>query len=87
VAENVRRAGFIPANVDVTIVAGRPKLAGRLPSMEDVIAAALGVDPSAVNVKASTGNLGGPEGAGRTISATAIAWLVPAERSATGGRA
>jgi hypothetical protein len=30
-----------------------------------------------VNVKASTGNLAGPEGAGRSISASAVAWLVP----------
>jgi 2C-methyl-D-erythritol 2,4-cyclodiphosphate synthase len=45
--------------------------------MGDAIAAALGVDPATVNVKASTGNLGGSEGAGRSISASAIAWLVP----------
>ena len=51
--------------------------------------------PSAVNVKASTGNLGGSEGAGRSISASAIAWLVPAapgrasashRRAGAGGR-
>ena len=79
VAEHVRQAGWVPANVDLTIVAARPRLAALLPAMEDAIAAALGVDPSAVNVKASTGNLGGPEGAGRTISASAIVWLMPAE--------
>jgi 2-C-methyl-D-erythritol 4-phosphate cytidylyltransferase/2-C-methyl-D-erythritol 2,4-cyclodiphosphate synthase len=78
VAEKVRAAGWVPANVDLTIVAARPKLAGLLPAMGEAIAAALGVEASTVNVKASTGNLSGPEGAGRSISATAIAWLVPA---------
>jgi 2-C-methyl-D-erythritol 2,4-cyclodiphosphate synthase len=77
VAEKVRAAGWTTGNVDVTIVASRPKLAALLPSMGEAIAAAIGVPASAVNVKASTGNLGGPEGAGRSISASAIAWLVP----------
>jgi 2-C-methyl-D-erythritol 2,4-cyclodiphosphate synthase len=77
VVEKVREVGWTPANVDLTIVAARPKLAKLLPAMGDAIAAALGVDPATVNVKASTGNLGGSEGAGRSISASAIAWLVP----------
>jgi 2-C-methyl-D-erythritol 4-phosphate cytidylyltransferase/2-C-methyl-D-erythritol 2,4-cyclodiphosphate synthase len=79
VAEKVRAAGWRPANVDLTIVAARPKLAALLPAMGREIAATLGVDYGSVNVKASTGNLGGPEGAGRSISASAIAWLVPEE--------
>jgi 2C-methyl-D-erythritol 2,4-cyclodiphosphate synthase len=51
--------------------------------MGEAIAAALGLAPQAVNVKASTGNLGGPEGAGRSISASAIASLAPAAIAAT----
>jgi 2-C-methyl-D-erythritol 2,4-cyclodiphosphate synthase/2-C-methyl-D-erythritol 4-phosphate cytidylyltransferase len=77
VADKVREAGWQPANIDVTITASRPKLAGLLPAMEEAIAATMGVPVSAVNVKASTGNLDGPEGTGRSISASAIAWLVP----------
>jgi 2-C-methyl-D-erythritol 4-phosphate cytidylyltransferase/2-C-methyl-D-erythritol 2,4-cyclodiphosphate synthase len=77
VAEKVRAAGWTTGNVDLTIVASRPRLAALLPSMGEAIAAAIGVPASAVNVKASTGNLDGPEGAGRSISASAIAWLVP----------
>jgi 2-C-methyl-D-erythritol 4-phosphate cytidylyltransferase/2-C-methyl-D-erythritol 2,4-cyclodiphosphate synthase len=83
VAEKVRAAGWQPVNIDLTIVASRPRLAGLLPAMGEAIAAALGVAPQAVNVKASTGNLGGPEGAGRSISASAIAWLAPAAAAAT----
>jgi 2-C-methyl-D-erythritol 4-phosphate cytidylyltransferase/2-C-methyl-D-erythritol 2,4-cyclodiphosphate synthase len=82
VAEKARAAGWVPANVDLTIIAARPKLAALLPAMGDAIAAALGVEASAVNVKASTGNLDGPEGSGRSISATAVAWLVPAGEAA-----
>jgi 2-C-methyl-D-erythritol 4-phosphate cytidylyltransferase/2-C-methyl-D-erythritol 2,4-cyclodiphosphate synthase len=78
-AEKVRTAGFTVANVDLTIVAARPRLAELLRAMEEAIAAALGVEASTVNVKASTGNLEGSEGAGRSISATAIALLMPAE--------
>ena len=76
-AERVRSAGWVLVNVDLTIVAARPKLAALLTAMGEAIAAVLQVDASAVNVKASTGNLGGSEGAGRSISASAIAWLVP----------
>ena len=41
--------------------------------MRAAIADALGLDAALVNVKASTGNLAGDEGAGRTISARAVA--------------
>ena len=75
--EDVRRrveaAGWRPATVDLTVVAARPRLGAHLDRMRDAIAALLGVERSAVNVKASTGNLDGAEGAGRSISALAIA--------------
>jgi 2-C-methyl-D-erythritol 4-phosphate cytidylyltransferase / 2-C-methyl-D-erythritol 2,4-cyclodiphosphate synthase len=85
VAEKVRAAGWVAANVDLTIMAARPRLAAFLPAMGEAIAAALGVDASVVNVKASTGNLGGSEGAGRSISASAVAWLVPSGEAAAAG--
>jgi 2-C-methyl-D-erythritol 4-phosphate cytidylyltransferase/2-C-methyl-D-erythritol 2,4-cyclodiphosphate synthase len=74
--EVVRRLasdGLRPLRVDVTIVASRPRLAGRLDEMRDRVASLLGVRPEAISVKASTGNLDGLEGAGRGISAQAIA--------------
>jgi 2-C-methyl-D-erythritol 4-phosphate cytidylyltransferase / 2-C-methyl-D-erythritol 2,4-cyclodiphosphate synthase len=76
VGEVVRRlaaGGLRPVRVDVTIVAARPRLAGRLDEMRDRVASLLGVGPAAVSVKASTGNLAGLEGTGRGISAQAIA--------------
>jgi 2-C-methyl-D-erythritol 4-phosphate cytidylyltransferase/2-C-methyl-D-erythritol 2,4-cyclodiphosphate synthase len=69
----VRAAGLLPLSVDITIVAARPRLAARLPEMREVIARLLAVSADRVSVKASTGNLAGWEGAGRGISARAIA--------------
>jgi 2C-methyl-D-erythritol 2,4-cyclodiphosphate synthase len=46
--------------------------------MADAISAALGIPAERVSVKASTGNLVGPEGSGRAIGARAVAVLVPA---------
>ncbi len=43
--------------------------------MRDAIASLLDLSPPNVNVKASTGNLSGMEGAGRGISAAAVAML------------
>jgi 2-C-methyl-D-erythritol 2,4-cyclodiphosphate synthase len=77
VAERIRAAGWRPVNLDMTIVAARPRLEKLLPSMAAAIAAILGMEQTAVNVKASTGNLVGPEGAGRSVSASAIVWLTP----------
>ncbi len=71
----VAGAGLAPTGVDVVVIGARPKLGARLDGMRDAIAAALGLEPSAVNVKASTGNLAGDEGAGRSISARAVTTL------------
>src|SRR5439155_24459587 len=70
VVRGVRSHGYLVATVDGTIVGARPRLADRLLDMGARIADLLAVDPAAVNVKASTGNLAGMEGAGRGISAS-----------------
>jgi 2-C-methyl-D-erythritol 4-phosphate cytidylyltransferase / 2-C-methyl-D-erythritol 2,4-cyclodiphosphate synthase len=73
VARRIADHGWRPATVDLTIIAARPRLSGHLDRMRTAIADLLAIDRGAVNVKASTGNLDGPEGAGRSISALAIA--------------
>jgi 2-C-methyl-D-erythritol 4-phosphate cytidylyltransferase/2-C-methyl-D-erythritol 2,4-cyclodiphosphate synthase len=78
VLRQVAAAGWRPASADLTIVAARPKLGSRLDAMREAIASALGLDVARVNVKASTGNLDGMEGAGRGISALALAVVEPA---------
>jgi 2-C-methyl-D-erythritol 4-phosphate cytidylyltransferase / 2-C-methyl-D-erythritol 2,4-cyclodiphosphate synthase len=75
IVARVAAAGYRPAGVDLTIVAARPRLAPLLDSMADAIASMLDVPRDRVNVKASTGNLDGMEGAGRGIAAHAIAAL------------
>jgi 2-C-methyl-D-erythritol 2,4-cyclodiphosphate synthase len=76
--EVVRRlgsAGWRPVTIDLTITGARPRLAGHLDAMRDAIAATLGIDATAVSVKASSGNLDGSDGAGRSISALALATI------------
>jgi 2-C-methyl-D-erythritol 4-phosphate cytidylyltransferase/2-C-methyl-D-erythritol 2,4-cyclodiphosphate synthase len=75
VRRRVEAGGFWPTSVDVTVVGARPRLADHLDGMATTIAGLLGLPRAAVNVKASTGNLDGAEGAGRSISALAIATL------------
>jgi 2-C-methyl-D-erythritol 4-phosphate cytidylyltransferase/2-C-methyl-D-erythritol 2,4-cyclodiphosphate synthase len=75
VMARVSRGGLAPSSVDVVVIGARPRLGDRLTAMDDAIAGILGIEPGAVNVKASTGNLAGDEGAGRSISARAVATL------------
>jgi 2-C-methyl-D-erythritol 2,4-cyclodiphosphate synthase len=75
VVDRLADAGWRPATVDVTIVAARPRLAGHLDSMRASVADLLDIDEAAVGMKASTGNLDGPEGAGRSISTLALATI------------
>jgi 2C-methyl-D-erythritol 2,4-cyclodiphosphate synthase len=73
----LRAAGYAARAVDVTIVGARPRLGEeRLVAMRAAIASLLRLDPAAVSVKASSGNLAGDEGAGRVISARAVASVV-----------
>jgi len=77
VLARLTEAGYRPLEVDVTIVAARPPLAAHFDAMRDAIAGLLGVPSDAVSVKASTGNLTGDEGAGRVVTAHAVATVGP----------
>jgi 2-C-methyl-D-erythritol 4-phosphate cytidylyltransferase/2-C-methyl-D-erythritol 2,4-cyclodiphosphate synthase len=76
VRRRLEAAGWRASTLDATVVGARPRLGTHLDAMRDSIAALLGVDREAVNVKASSGNLDGPEGAGRSISAMVLASIV-----------
>jgi 2-C-methyl-D-erythritol 2,4-cyclodiphosphate synthase len=69
----VREAGWEIGNVDATIVAQAPRMAPHVPAMAAAIAAALGTDPSRVNVKAKTTERLGFAGRGEGIAAQAVA--------------
>jgi 2-C-methyl-D-erythritol 4-phosphate cytidylyltransferase/2-C-methyl-D-erythritol 2,4-cyclodiphosphate synthase len=75
VVDRVVGAGWRPASIDVTVVAARPRLGDHLDAMAGAIGELLELDRAAVNVKASSGNLDGADGAGRSISAVAIAMV------------
>jgi 2-C-methyl-D-erythritol 4-phosphate cytidylyltransferase/2-C-methyl-D-erythritol 2,4-cyclodiphosphate synthase len=75
VVSRLADAGWRPVGVDLTIVAHRPRLAAHLDGMRASIAAVLGLEMAAVSVKASTGNLDGSDGAGRSISTLALATI------------
>ena len=59
-------------NVDATIIAEAPRMAPHMPRMIGNIAADLGVQPAAVNIKATTTERLGFIGRGEGIAAQAI---------------
>lgn len=67
----VAEAGFSVVNVDATLMLEEPKVAAHRARMREQLAGAIGVDPSAVNVKATTGE--GMDAVGRGEGAAAIA--------------
>ena len=68
--------GWAVNNVDVTIIAQRPKLASYIPQMRQLVAQDLGIAAEAVNIKATTTEKLGFTGRGEGIAAEAIASLV-----------
>ena len=76
VAELLREKGFSVGNVDATILAQRPKLAGHIPRMRDKLAQVMGVEPERVNVKATTEEGLGFTGSGEGMAAHAVCLLV-----------
>ena len=71
-AELLRERGFVPVNIDATVIAQKPKLAAFIPEMVKNIAADCGIDPDCVNVKATTEEGLGFTGKMEGISAHAV---------------
>jgi 2-C-methyl-D-erythritol 2,4-cyclodiphosphate synthase/2-C-methyl-D-erythritol 4-phosphate cytidylyltransferase len=74
----VQEAGWVPGNVDATLLAEAPRIGPHVPLMRERIAACLGLSPGAVSVKATTNEGMGAIGRGEGIAALATATLVPA---------
>jgi 2-C-methyl-D-erythritol 2,4-cyclodiphosphate synthase len=72
VAQLLRAKGLRPVNVDATIIAEAPRMSPHIPRMVENIAADLGIDAGAVNVKATTTEGLGFAGRGEGIAAQAI---------------
>jgi 2-C-methyl-D-erythritol 2,4-cyclodiphosphate synthase len=67
--------GWRVGNVDVTVIAERPRLGPHKAEMARRLAGALGVDAACVNVKATTNEGMGFIGRGEGIAAIAVAQL------------
>jgi len=75
VCVKIAERGYSVANVDLTIVAQKPRLAPYIEKMRETIAGDLDIPHEAVNVKATTTEGMGFEGRGEGISAYAVALL------------
>lgn len=76
VRDMLTEKGYTVGNVDATILAQRPKLAGHIPQMRRNIAQVLGVEEDCINVKATTEEGLGFTGSGEGMAAHAVALLV-----------
>lgn len=72
----VRAAGFSVVNVDATVICAAPKILPHAPAMVANIAADLGIDAAAVNIKGKTTEKLGFTGRGEGIAAQVVALLV-----------
>ena len=79
VAVLLEQEGYAVGNVDVTLVAQRPKIAPYIDAMRTNIAADLGVSVTRVSVKATTEEGLGFTGDGEGMAAHAVALLVSRE--------
>jgi 2-C-methyl-D-erythritol 2,4-cyclodiphosphate synthase len=77
VGEIVSEAGYVVGNIDATVIAQRPRMAPHIAAMQSNIAHDLGIAVSQVNIKATTTETLGFEGAGQGIAASAVVLCLP----------
>ena len=75
VGKKIAAAGYRISNIDVTMIAQAPKLKPHIETMQANIAAALSLDPSRVNVKATTEEKLGFTGSGEGMACHAVCLL------------
>lgn len=75
VGQKLRTAKFSVGNIDVTMIAQRPKLKDYILQMRDNVAMQLGIEPSQVNIKATTEEHMGFTGEGLGMACHAVCLL------------
>ena len=75
VHRKISEKGFRVGNIDVTMIAQKPKLKDFIPQMRENIAAAVNVSPDRVNVKATTEEKLGFTGSGEGMACHAVCLL------------
>lgn len=73
----IAEKGYMPGNIDVTIIAQAPKLMPHIEDMRMSLSAVTGIDLDCVSVKATTTERLGFTGRGEGIAAQATATLIP----------
>ena len=81
VVDKLKAAGLVVGQVDITVIAERPKIGHMVGPMRAATAKALGVDQGAVSLKAKTNEGMGWLGRGEGIAAVAVATV---HQAATG---
>ena len=79
VYRKIAEKGYRVGNIDVTMIAQKPKLKDYIPQMQANIAAAVEVSPDRVNVKATTEEKLGFTGTGEGMSCHAVCLLEETE--------
>jgi len=74
-AEIVAASGYVVLNVDIVVIAERPKVAPHAEEMRSNLARAMGIKPEQVSVKGKTNEGVGSIGAGESIAVHAIALI------------
>ncbi len=75
VGDMIMASGYTVSNIDVTVIAQKPKLSDYIPGMEANIASTLGIEKSRVNVKATTEEHLGFTGHGEGMACHAVCLL------------
>ena len=75
VGKKIAAAGYRVGNLDVTMIAQKPKLKDHIPQMQQNIARFLNIEPGRVNVKATTEEHLGFTGTGEGMACHAVCLL------------
>ena len=75
VVSALRSRRFSPVNIDVTLVAEKPRIQSRIPAMKAALAGSTGLSPDAIGIKATTNEGVGEIGRGEAVAAFAVALI------------
>jgi 2-C-methyl-D-erythritol 2,4-cyclodiphosphate synthase len=85
VVTKTRAGGFSVVNVDLTVIAERPRIAPKADAIRARLAGAMGIDRGRVSVKGTTTDRLGAIGRAEGIAALAVVLLEETPQEATGG--
>jgi 2-C-methyl-D-erythritol 2,4-cyclodiphosphate synthase len=75
VVAELRQRGWVPLNVDITVIAEKPRISPRLGDMKLALANSTGLPAEAIGLKATTNEGVGDLGRGLAIAAHAVALI------------